>query len=63
MVCNEDYECETSFACSKGTCVKYGILEDYEESDNPLVCKSGFVGSLIENGQKVCMPTPVLKSQ
>ncbi|TNV78504.1 hypothetical protein FGO68_gene3615 [Halteria grandinella] len=50
--CLRDEECSNSMACSNKQCIPYGTLEDFEQSDNALACRSGFT-----NDSK-CVPSP-----
>ena len=40
--CTEDFDCLNSLACANGFCQRYGLIQDYERSDNPKACVSGF---------------------
>ena len=41
----------------------YGSLDDYEPTDNELICKSGYMASQKDIGDTVCMPTPTIKNK
>ena len=54
--CLDDFTCVNSAGCLLGKCARYGSLEDGNESDNELICKSGYVDATTRK----CKPSPVI---
>jgi hypothetical protein len=46
--------------------MRYGSIKNYEVSDNPLLCESGFNGEITDDRTgykiKICLPTPKIVS-
>ena len=38
-----DFACENNLGCLNRICTMYGSLDDYEPTDNELICKSGYM--------------------
>ena len=54
--CSNDFMCVNSAGCLLGKCARFGSLEDNNESDNELICKSGYV----DPSTRECKPSPVI---
>ena len=59
--CADDYQCVNAAGCLEGRCKQYGTLDNYQRSDNELICKSGFISEGESWGSgTVCMPAPAI---
>jgi hypothetical protein len=58
QACQRDEECKNTMGCSLGKCTEYGSVENYEESDKDLVCKSGFSRKIDDASRSICVPSP-----